>query len=164
MTMHVDQFSKGGAELAVSLGCVSADHLEQTQDEAQYVLETRIRLPWLYRVHHLGWVCNSLLLELYWITTLLLLLPPIGIPDQLLWAILNSGRTFRSITKINDSRNIGGHYVSRRLCTSTACGHHRKRKRSKGYHFRNRRLPQYFLSPRTTSTTLYHHWERLQHL
>ncbi|MBO6535393.1 MAG: imidazolonepropionase [Balneolaceae bacterium] len=34
MTMHVDQFSKGGAELAVSLGCVSADHLEQTQDEA----------------------------------------------------------------------------------------------------------------------------------
>lgn len=87
MTMHVDQFSKGGAELAVSLGCVSADHLEQTQDEAQYVLETRIRLPWLYRVHHLGWVCNSLLLELYWITTLLLLLPPIGIPDQLLWAI-----------------------------------------------------------------------------
>lgn len=34
MTMHVDQFSTGGAELAVSVGCVSADHLEQTQDVA----------------------------------------------------------------------------------------------------------------------------------
>ncbi|MBO6793635.1 MAG: imidazolonepropionase [Balneolaceae bacterium] len=34
MTMHVDQFTTGGAELAVSLGCVSADHLEQTQKVA----------------------------------------------------------------------------------------------------------------------------------
>ncbi len=34
MTMHVDQFTTGGAELAVSLGSVSADHLEQTHQEA----------------------------------------------------------------------------------------------------------------------------------
>lgn len=33
MTMHVDQFHSGGGKLAVELGCVSADHLEFTDDE-----------------------------------------------------------------------------------------------------------------------------------
>jgi imidazolonepropionase len=33
MTMHVDQFHSGGAQLAVESGCVSADHLEFTDDE-----------------------------------------------------------------------------------------------------------------------------------
>lgn len=33
MTMHVDQFHPGGAELAIELDCVSADHLETTNEE-----------------------------------------------------------------------------------------------------------------------------------
>ncbi len=33
MTMHVDQFHAGGGKLAVELGCVSADHLETTDEE-----------------------------------------------------------------------------------------------------------------------------------
>ncbi len=31
--MHVDQFHSGGSQLATELGCVSADHLEHTNDE-----------------------------------------------------------------------------------------------------------------------------------
>lgn len=34
MTMHVDQFHAGGAELAIELGCASADHLETTSETA----------------------------------------------------------------------------------------------------------------------------------
>lgn len=33
MTMHVDQFHSGGGKLALELGCVSADHLETTDEE-----------------------------------------------------------------------------------------------------------------------------------
>ena len=32
MTMHVDQFHAGGSEMSAELGCVSADHLECTND------------------------------------------------------------------------------------------------------------------------------------
>ncbi|MFV1885172.1 MAG: imidazolonepropionase [Balneola sp.] len=34
MTMHVDQFHTGGSKLAIEEGCVSADHLEYTDDES----------------------------------------------------------------------------------------------------------------------------------
>ncbi|GAB5410312.1 MAG: imidazolonepropionase [Balneolaceae bacterium] len=34
MTMHVDQFHSGGGKLAIELGCVSADHLECTDEES----------------------------------------------------------------------------------------------------------------------------------
>lgn len=34
MTMHVDQFHPGGSAMSVELGCVSADHLECTDDES----------------------------------------------------------------------------------------------------------------------------------
>jgi imidazolonepropionase len=34
LTVHADQFSAGGAELAVELGAVSADHLEHSDDAA----------------------------------------------------------------------------------------------------------------------------------
>ncbi len=34
MTMHVDQFHPGGSKMAVDLGCVSADHLECTDQES----------------------------------------------------------------------------------------------------------------------------------
>jgi imidazolonepropionase len=36
--LHVDEFSSGGAELAVALGCVSADHLEHTSMEGMQAL------------------------------------------------------------------------------------------------------------------------------
>lgn len=34
MTMHVDQFHPGGSEMAIEEGCVSADHLEFTNDKS----------------------------------------------------------------------------------------------------------------------------------
>ena len=34
MTMHVDQFHPGSSRMSVELGCVSADHLEYTDDES----------------------------------------------------------------------------------------------------------------------------------
>ncbi len=34
LTMHVDQFHSGGSELAIEEGCVSADHLEHTDDNS----------------------------------------------------------------------------------------------------------------------------------
>lgn len=36
--LHVDEFSSGGAELAVELGCISADHLEHTGEEGMRLL------------------------------------------------------------------------------------------------------------------------------
>lgn len=36
--LHVDEFSSGGAELAVELGCISADHLEHTGQEGMRML------------------------------------------------------------------------------------------------------------------------------
>ncbi|MBU7032788.1 MAG: imidazolonepropionase [Theionarchaea archaeon] len=36
--LHVDEFSSGGAELAVELDCISADHLEQTSEEGMHLL------------------------------------------------------------------------------------------------------------------------------
>ncbi len=34
MTVHADQFSSGGAKLAIEMGCVSADHLESTDQDS----------------------------------------------------------------------------------------------------------------------------------
>ncbi|WP_018127458.1 imidazolonepropionase [Balneola vulgaris] len=39
MTMHVDQFHNGGAELAVDEGCVSADHLECTTSQSASIFD-----------------------------------------------------------------------------------------------------------------------------
>lgn len=39
MTMHVDQFHSGGSRLAIEEGCVSADHLEFTDDESCALFE-----------------------------------------------------------------------------------------------------------------------------
>lgn len=45
LRLHVDQFSKGGAQLAARLGARTADHLEQTDDEGMFALKSAGTVP-----------------------------------------------------------------------------------------------------------------------